>query len=190
MTGMHRVLVIVAGMLGLAASGIDAARDRISALELAERIMTRDATLRILDLRSRAEYDEFHIPGAMHTSLAELWKASMPREATVVFYSEGGLHSAPVWALMRLRGYRNVVFLREGVYEWISRVHEPRLAVDSTPAEKAEFAHAAELSRFFGGLALSGVPRSEVPIGYWSGATAAEKPSVRDGIAKIRRRGC
>jgi hypothetical protein len=105
-------------------------------------------------------------------------------------YSEGGAHSAQAWVLMRMRGYRQVFILREGIYEWISRVHEPRLATDATAAEQAEFARAAELSRFFGGLPLAGVPRNEVPVGYWTGSASTQASPVRETVAKIRRRGC
>jgi hypothetical protein len=125
--------------------------------------------------------------------LQDLAREPIPREWTVVLYSEGGAHSAQAWVLLRMRGYRNVFFLREGIYEWISRVHEPRLAVDATPKERAEFRRAAELSRFFGGLPLAGVPRSEVPVGYWTGAEDIEGPSqqtAQQAVAKIRRRGC
>ena len=41
------------------------------------------------------------------------------------------------WVLPRRRGYRHVFVLREGLYEWIARVLEPRLAVDATPNERS-----------------------------------------------------
>jgi hypothetical protein len=47
---------------------------------------------------------------------------------------------------------RDAWFLREGMYEWIARVLEPRLAVNASPREQAEYAAAVPLSRYFGGM--------------------------------------
>jgi rhodanese-related sulfurtransferase len=201
----QRILGITAAALGLSAAAadfrpalgvtelaadIESERDHISAIELAERIMGRDPNLVILDLRPQRDYEEFHIPTATSETLNGLAEKAVSRTATIVLYSEGGAHSAQAWVLMRMRGYRKVFFLREGVYEWISRVHEPRLADDATEAERVEFARSAELSRFFGGVPISGVPRHEVPAGYWTGAQYAAPSPVRQTIANIRRRGC
>jgi rhodanese-related sulfurtransferase len=203
MNRAHRILAIAAGIMGTAAAivelrpaadparlaaEIDTERDHISALTLAERIMRGDATLRIFDLRSAAEFNEFHIPTAHQISINSLARESLPRQANIILYSEGGAHAAQAWVLLRMRGYPNVLFLREGIYEWLSRVAEPRLAIDPTAAERAEFERAAPLSRFFGGDPRTGVARSQVPIGYWSsGSTAAP---AQPATGPRRRRGC
>jgi len=217
---IHGALAIAAATLGLAAavaegrpaidaaqlaSDITAERDHVTAPELAARIMRQDPSLRLLDLRPRADYDALHIPTAEPVTLDELAHAPLPRDASIVLYSEGGVHSAQAWVLLRLRGYRDVRFLREGIYEWLARVLEPRLASDATAAERADFARAEQQSRFFGGQPRSGVPRSEVPTGYWTNASA--EPATRSGvgaggsgsspadairatIGSVRRRGC
>ena len=201
----HRTLGIISAALGLGAAAADfrpsvrvtevameveAEKDHISAIELAERIVARDSQLQILDLRSQSEYEELHIPTARHATLKDIAREPIPRDSTIVLYSEGGAHSAQAWVLLRMRGYRNVFFLREGMYEWISCVHEPRLAADATAAERDEFKRAAELSRFFGGVPLSSVPRSEVPTGYWSGSPHRQPLPAQQAVTKIRRRGC
>jgi rhodanese-related sulfurtransferase len=206
MNRMHRLLAIAAAILGVAAAGadlrpgntaaelaahIDTERDHLSAVDLAELIMRSDPALRVLDLRSRVEFEQFHIPGAHQASIGTLAHDALPRDATIVLYSEGGAHAAQAWVLLRMRGFRRVFFLREGIYEWISRVFEPKLATDATPAERTEFERAAALSRFFGGTPRAGVPRAEVPQGYWTGAALGQSaPSTPSVIAKIRRRGC
>jgi hypothetical protein len=86
-----------------------------------------------------------------------------------------------------------VAVLREGLYEWIARVLEPRLASDASAAEQAEFARAADTSRFFGGMPIAGVARADVPTGYWTGGHQGQSPRAgraKQAIASIRRRGC
>lgn len=203
MNRIHRLLAIVAAVLGGAAalstfshsadpselaSEIEAESDHMSALDLAKRIMHEDKNLRIFDLRSQAEFEQFHIPTAQQITINALAKSALPRDADVVLYSEGGTHAAQGWVLMRVRGYRRVFVLREGIYEWQSRVMEPRLAIDATAAEKAEFEKASALSKFFGGNPESGVPRNQVPSGYWTGQQPGNAAPARSG--PYRRRGC
>ncbi|HEY3744572.1 MAG TPA: rhodanese-like domain-containing protein [Bryobacteraceae bacterium] len=202
MSQTHRLLAIVAAVLGGAAflssfsrsadpselaSEIEAESDHMSALDLATRIMHEDKNLRIFDLRSQAEFEQFHIPTAQPMAIEAITKSVLPRDADIVLYSEGGTHAAQAWVLMRMRGYRRVFVLREGIYEWQSRVMEPRLAIDATAAEKAEFEKASELSRFFGGNPEMGVPRSQVPSGYW---TTQQSETPQTHTAPFRRRGC
>jgi rhodanese-related sulfurtransferase len=195
MTEYHKPLALIAAVLGLTAWAADSprrsgpARDYISAPELAERIMGGDAALQVFDLRSEAAFAQFHIPGARRAIPDDLTKESFPRDAAIVLYSEGGADAAQGRMHLGTRGHPNVLFLREGVYEWISRVFDPRLATDATPAERAVFERAATMSRYFGGVPRVDVPRSEVPAGYWTGA-AASSGSTKQTITGIRRRGC
>lgn len=165
------------------AAEIETESDHITAPELGERLMRHDPNLLVFDLRGEREFNAFHIAGARRASLRSLAEQPLPQTADIVLYSEGGAHAAQGWVLLRMRGYRRVYFLREGLYEWISRVYEPRLAVDATPAERAEFERASALSRYFGGVPRSDVPRAEVPSGYW---TASESGSS----TVVHRRGC
>jgi rhodanese-related sulfurtransferase len=157
---------------------------------LAARLIAGDPLLRVFDLRSAAEFEEMHIPTARHASVETLLRDVLPQETTLVLYSEDGAGAARAGASLRLRGYRHILVLREGLYEWIARVIEPRLAVDATPAERAAFEIAAAQSRFFGGLPRADVSRAEVPVGYWSGGPTATASDSRQAVAGIRRRGC
>jgi uncharacterized protein len=214
----HRAFAVIAAALALAAAALDLRavdaeslaaeveheRDHISAPDLAQLIMDGDRALRIFDLRSPVDFERLHIPGATHATIETLSdtlaRERWPRDATVVLYSEGGAHAAQAWVLLRMRGYRRVFFLREGLFEWLARVMEPRLATDATPRERAEFARATEMSRFFGGSAREGASRAEIPIGYWNNPVdpdasrfsrdAATGTAAAQLVARIRRRGC
>ena len=212
-TPVHRGLAVMTAALALAAVAVDlkkvdagslaadiqSERDHISAPDLASLIIAGDPTLRVFDLRTPSEFARMHIPGARHATVDTLTRDPLPRDATIVLYSEGGAHAAQAWVLLRMRGHVRVYFLREGLFEWLARVMEPRLPADATGRERADFARAAEMSRFFGGIAREGVPRAEVPTGYWNAGrdehsagtgTAARQSSTNQLLAGIRRRGC
>jgi rhodanese-related sulfurtransferase len=202
-TRVHAALAFVAAIAGLAAAAsgsasrdatlpgaaISSAPDYISAPQLAARIIAGDPALRVFDLRSAAEFEEMHIPTAQHSSVDRLGGETLPQDAAIVLYAEGTAPLAPALNVLRRRGYRHVLILQGGLYEWIGRVLEPRLAADASPSERAAFEDAAAQSRFFGGVPRADVPRAEVAAGYWTGTRRAAAGS-RLAVAAVRRRGC
>jgi rhodanese-related sulfurtransferase len=184
MTRLHRALALLAAALAVAAwqSEPSGRVDYISAPDLAKRIVARDATLHVVDLRSRPDFDQLHVSGATHMTIGDLQRLPIPTSARIVLYANDDDRAVKGVRLLRTRGYQDVVVLRDGISAWISRVLEPRLAMDATPSERAEFERAAQWSRFFGGLPLSDVPRSDLLGG--------NREFVRQAIAGIRRRGC
>jgi rhodanese-related sulfurtransferase len=196
MTVPHRSLACAAATLAMLAVIVDAAPPAarfISAPELAAAIMSRNPSLRVFDLRARAEFDRFHVPSATPATLRDLRRNALPANATAVVYANRQAHAARAAGVLADRGLGDVFVLREGLYEWIARVHEPRLAADATATERDAFARAATTSRFFGGRAHEDVPRAVVPTGYWTGATQTDARRLEEtllAVATIRRRGC
>ena len=171
--------------------------DHVTALELAQWIKDRRTGLRIVDVRSAAEYAAYHVPRAEHVSLDSLANATFRNDDTIVLYSEGGAHAAQAWVFLRALGYKKVFFLRGGVYEWLDQVMNPRLS-DTTPAGRDAFARAATLSRYFGGVPRSDLydPRDldaiRIPAGDSLRHSALPLPSksAEARILEVRRRGC
>ena len=191
---LHAALAIVAALLATGAAIAEYGTDEvISAPELADRIMSRADDQRIFDLRSPGAFEQFHIPGASHVTVAELPQIPLAPQSSVVLYGDRRRTVIDAVRVLRSQGHRDVRVLRDGLYEWLARVYEPRLAVDATPAERSEFERAASLSRFFGGVPLAGVPRGDVPQGYWNGhprSDALLAAAAGQSAAAIRRRGC
>lgn len=192
---VHHATVDVAAL----AHSVEREEDHVTALELAQWIKDRRVGLRIIDVRSAAEYEAYHVPGAERIPLDSIATAPFRAGETVVLYSEGGTHAAQAWVFLRALGYREVFFLRGGLYEWLERVMNPTIAAGAPAAEQAEFARAAALSRYFGG-----VPRRDAPTPPTDAIIAP--PTVRDTVVhsavplpprstivrvnEVRRRGC
>lgn len=202
MSRLHLALALAAAVLAAAAGAADLAspveRDArweragfISAPELAVRIMNGDASLRLFDLRPATAYQQFHIPTALLAAPADLAGTPLAADTDVVLYGDDRATLSDAIRVLRTR--HKVQVLREGLSEWLGRVHEPRLALDATPEERAQFERAVTMSRFFGGVPLAGVPRAEVPTGYWTGAPRTDallEAAALQSVAMIRRRGC
>jgi rhodanese-related sulfurtransferase len=194
-------LALVAGGAGASRRGVDVAAlarqveaeaDHVTARELAAWIRDDRPGLRIIDVRTPAEFADYHLPAAENLSLTALARGSFRRDDTVVLYSEGGAHAAQGWMLLRSRGVERVYFLREGLYEWLTQVINPVLPEGATAEQRAAFDSTAELSRYFGG-----VPRAGGGGAVDAGDASAALPgasSAGDGSAaavrRVRRRGC
>jgi rhodanese-related sulfurtransferase len=170
------------------ANAVEQEEDHVTGVELAEWIRDRRPGLRIIDVRSAAEFDAYHIPGAERLSLSDLSHAHLAPDEQIVLYSEGGAHAAQGWVFLRALGHRHVWFLRGGLYEWLDQVMSPALADSATAADSASFRRASVVSRYFGGSPrIGGVTHSDessiaVPLLNPSRTTRA--------VLRVRGRGC
>lgn len=138
------------------ASVVEAEVDHVKAPELAAWIIEGRADYRLLDLRTEQEYAEYHIPSAENVPLTGLADYPLLRNEKIVLYSEGGIHSAQAWMLLRARGYEGVYMVLGGLDSWKEEVLFPSLPTDAGPQAKAQFERAAQVAKFFGGEARIG----------------------------------
>ena len=160
--------------------------DHVASEELAGWIVQGKADYRLVDLRAEKDFGEYHIPTAENLQLTSLKDAQLGRNEKIVLYSDGGIHSAQAWFLLKAEGYKGVYILRGGLEEWKDNILFPRLADKSSPAEVAAFEKTKLLSKFFGGNPQIGgaaetatpkmaLPKLESPAGAQPKATAGKK---------------
>ena len=107
-----------------------------------------------MDLRSDAEAQGYRIPGAEVIPLTALPDQQFAPTEKVVLYSEGGIHSAQAWFLLRARGAQNAYFLLGGLEGWKDEVLFPTLVANPTPEQAQENARRRAVAERFGGHAL------------------------------------
>jgi len=144
--------------------------DHVEAPELAAWIIESRADYQLVDLRTETEYADYHIPTALNIPLSVLTDAGLGRQEKIVLYSEGGIHSAQAWMLLKAMGHKSVYMLKGGLDEWKDQVVFPVVADNPTPADRARDERLRSMSAFFGGE-----PRSE--------AAAAAGEAVLPGLA-------
>src|SRR3954452_21299589 len=72
------------------ARAVEREDDHITAIELATWIKDRKPGLRVIDVRSAAEFDNFHLPTAERIPLDALVRTPFTDQDIVVLYSDGG----------------------------------------------------------------------------------------------------
>jgi rhodanese-related sulfurtransferase len=130
--------------------------DHVSPTDLSDWIIKGKSDYRLIDLRTQAEFDEYHIPSAENVPLATLPGYGLERNERVVLYSEGGIHSGQAWFLLKAMGYKSVYMLRGGLDDWKDLILFPSMPSNPSGEQLAAFAKMKEVSKFFGGS-----PRTE-----------------------------
>jgi len=171
---------------------VDRKVDHVTVEELADWIIQSKADYRLIDLRTEKEFGEYNIPTSENIPLSNLLNAGLQRNEKIVIYSEGGIHSAQAWFLLRARDYKSVYILFGGLEEWKDRILFPRFADNATPEQMQAFEKIKQVSKYFGGTPQSGpgeavqqtqvtMPKLSLP----SGAAAGVKPA-----GKKKKEGC
>lgn len=167
--------------------------DHVSVEDLADWIIQSKADFKLIDLRTEKEYNEYHIPNSENITLTGLEKSDIPKTEKIVIYSEGGIHSAQAWMLLKARGYKGVYMLMGGLEDWKDKILFPKLPENAAPEQIAKFEKIKEVSKFFGGTPSVGgtadlkteTPKMEMP--------KLENPSGNQppgGAPKKKKEGC
>jgi rhodanese-related sulfurtransferase len=131
---------------------VDSKVDHVTVQELADWIVQGRSDYRLIDLRSPEEYAAYHIPTAENVPLAQLPTYGLGRNERIVLYSQGGIHSAQGWFLLRAQKYPGAYILFDGLDAWKDEVLYPVMPpATATAQERAAFERAAQVARFFGG---------------------------------------
>jgi len=164
--------------------------DHVEAPELAAWIIESRADYRLVDLRTDAEFAKYHIPTAQSIPMNVLTDAGLLRQEKIVLYSEGGIHSAQAWMLLRAQGYKSVYMLKGGLEEWKDQVLFPAVADNPTAAERARDERLKSISAFFGGqprsaaAAAAGSPAPAMAASPMPAAPKVVAPPSPAGVAK------
>jgi rhodanese-related sulfurtransferase len=153
--------------------------DHVEAPELAAWIIEGRGDYRLVDLRTPGEFDRYHIPTAQNIPMSVLTDAGLGRQEKLVLYSEGGIHSAQAWMLLRAQGYTAVYMLKGGLDEWNDQVVFPVIADNPTPEQKARDERLRSISVFFGGQ-----PRSAAATASGAAASVAA-PAAMPAAPKV-----
>ena len=161
----HRITIDLKDL----ARTIESEGDHVEADQFADWIMLK-SRMRVIDLRDSLSFASYHIPTAQLLSMEELLEERRPKEEMLVLYSEGGIHAAQAWILLKAKGLANVYTLKGGLNAWKEEILFPVLSETASPEERVLFAKRKDLSAYIG--------RESPPVRHDTTATTAKPRPV------------
>ncbi|MCB0497694.1 MAG: hypothetical protein KDC79_16240 [Cyclobacteriaceae bacterium] len=125
--------------------------------EIAKRIIDRDPSIFLVDVRTPSEYEEYAIPGAFNIPLENIlddqWRDYLNQDGVdVIFYSNGTIYADQAWDLIAQRGIKNLYIMKGGLNEWFATIIKPVAPDETAPSEAFDqYAFEKAASIYFGG---------------------------------------
>jgi len=108
---------------------------------VADMIIKKDPTLRLIDVRSQDEFEKFNLPGAINIPvtdlLSEQYSDIINQDIKMnIFYSNGTLTANEAWMITRQLGYNNNYVLEGGLNYWVEAILNPQKPASTSPDEE------------------------------------------------------
>ncbi len=150
----------------------------VSPDEVADKIVQKDPSIQLIDVRNPREFDMFSLPGAINIPLQDILSENnfdILNQGTRmnILYSNGSTEANEAWLLTRQLGYQNNYVLQGGLNYWMETILNPIKpggVVSNDEIARYDFRKAASMA--LGGGDVSAIaPASAAPAG-------APKPGV------------
>jgi len=108
---------------------------------VADMIIKKDPTLRLIDVRSQDEFEKFSLQGAINIPvtdlLSEKYTDLLNQDVKMnIFYSNGTLAANEAWMVTRQLGYNNNFVLEGGLNYWFDAILSPKKPASTSPDEE------------------------------------------------------
>jgi thiosulfate/3-mercaptopyruvate sulfurtransferase len=125
-------------------------QDHMEPGELARRLMASDPSVTLVDIRSKAEFDTFHLKGAANIPMERLPEALAGKrgQGIIVLYSNGMTHPAQARDALARLGFGNVYILTGGLKGFFEEVLKPA-ALRAGPVTVEQAAAIESARKFF-----------------------------------------
>ncbi len=155
---------------------------------VADMLVKKDPSLVLIDVRSKADYDQFHLPGAVNVPLdnilSDQYAGYFDQDLRMnVLYANGTTIASQAWMLLRQKGYKSIYVLKGGLNNWAETIMNPQKpASTSADDELARYDFRKAAGGVLGGGTLA-------PAEGQSAASAPVLPSLPSAPKKKRAAG-
>jgi len=104
--------------------------------ELASRIIERDPSIQLIDVRDPYDFMDFSLPGAENIPISDLSTEMTSELLSVpgkdfIFYSNGDVEANKAWMISQRLGYSRLYILKGGLNNWIKTIIKPQPPAES-----------------------------------------------------------
>ena len=152
----------------------------ISTDELADRLINQDPSILLIDVRSKADYDKYALPGALHVPFKSMLNDEFDvyidqDDFDVIFYSNDNLIADQAWILSKRLDYKNIHVLKGGMNEWYRTIINPEKPEEIMASNAYDLYAFRKAASMFFGVAY---PQKSAPIKVQPKPVVVSKPKV------------
>jgi rhodanese-related sulfurtransferase len=108
---------------------------------VADMIVKKDPSLRLIDVRSQDEFEKFNLPGSINIPVTDLlsdkYTDILNQDVKMnIFYSNGTITANEAWMITRQLGYKNNFVLEGGLNYWFDAILNPQKPATTSPDEE------------------------------------------------------
>ena len=133
----------------------------LSTHQIAKRLIERDPSIFLVDVRTASEFEEYAIPGAfnipLENILEEEWVDYLSQDGMdVILYSNGDIYADQAWTLIAQQGVKNLYIMKGGVNQWFATIIQPVAPSETAPSEAFDlYAFEKAACIYFGGSSVN-----------------------------------
>ncbi len=143
---IYAALLILLALVLVFIPPVEKINDRsrfISADEVAERIIEKDPSLRLVDVRGDEEFARFNLPGAVSIPVEQLSNSGSLGQLSIegveiVSYSNANLTADQAWIICSRLGVNNARVLKGGLHAWYETILQPVEPSSTAPSEEPD----------------------------------------------------
>lgn len=167
----------------------------IDADELADKLVNKDPSIQLIDLRGVAEFESYHIPTAKNIPFDLLLNDENKElinqdKVSLVFYSNDHYLADQAWYLTQSLGYNNIIVLKDGLNGFYETILNPTLPSDEMSREERQQYSYRKAAGIFFGIPYDAAPvKTEVKTEVVKAAPVKVVPVKKEKI-EIEEGGC
>ncbi|MFA5815412.1 MAG: rhodanese-like domain-containing protein [Bacteroidales bacterium] len=109
--------------------------------ELADKLINKDPSIQLIDVRDQDEFEKFSLPGAINIPLSDLLNEQytdvLNQDVKMnILYSNGSIEANEAWMITRQLGYNNLFVLEGGLNYWVETIMNPQKPASTAPNEE------------------------------------------------------
>jgi rhodanese-related sulfurtransferase len=128
--------------------------------EVAQKIISQDPSIQLIDVRDSASYNKFTLSGAINIPLAEILDSKNKDYLNqnvykTIFFSNGSSDADIAWMICNRMGYKSTFVMLGGLNTWVEHILEPKdhsVIWDKVDDQMYQYRKGASI--YFGGKAI------------------------------------
>lgn len=136
---------------------------------VADKIINKDPSLVLVDVRSESEFAKFSLPNAINIPLDKFLNEEADNVidqniVDVVLFSNDNYKANEAWLLGNRLGYTNLYIMKGGLNEWFNTIISPKLPEETMPREAFELYNQRKAAGLYFGVGSIEVPATKTVV--------------------------